>query len=132
MILLLFLILLVLGSIFFGIVIFIEVGVVGCLGAIVFVMVKGKLSWIFLRKVCDVIFCIIIMVMFIFLGFIVFSLVFWGVEGDCFMFDLFFNFFGGMVGFLVVSMIIVFLLGFFIDFFEIVFIVVFLFVFVVW
>ena len=68
------------------------------------------------------------MVMFILLGSTAFSLVFRGVEGDRFMFDLLFNLPGGTVGFLVVSMTIVFLLGFFIDFFEIAFIVVPLFV----
>ena len=122
----LLLILLVLGSIFFGIATPTEAGAVGGVGAIA--IVKGKFSWTSLRNVCDVTLRTTTMVMFILLGSTAFSLVFRGVEGDRFMFDLLSNLPGGTTGFLVVSMAIVFLLGFFIDFFEIAFIVVPLFV----
>ncbi len=124
----LLLILLVLGSIFFGIATPTEAGAVGCVGAIALAIVKGKFSWTSLRNVCDVTLRTTTMVMFILLGSTAFSLVFRGVEGDRFMFDLLSNLPGGTTGFLVVSMAIVFLLGFFIDFFEIAFIVVPLFV----
>ncbi len=124
----LLLILLVLGSIFFGIATPTEAGAVGCVGAIALAIVKGKFSWTGLRKVCDVTLRTTTMVMFILLGSTAFSLVFRGVEGDQFMFDLLSNLPGGTTGFLVVSMAIVFFLGFFIDFFEIAFIVVPLFV----
>ncbi|MEM1173074.1 MAG: TRAP transporter large permease subunit [Cyanobacteria bacterium P01_H01_bin.35] len=124
----LLLILLVLGSIFFGIATPTEAGAVGCVGAIALAIVKGKFSWSGLRKVCDVTLRTTTMVMFILLGSTAFSLVFRGVEGDRLMFDLLSNLPGGTTGFLVVSMAIVFFLGFFIDFFEIAFIVVPLFV----
>ncbi|MCL2924257.1 MAG: TRAP transporter large permease subunit [Trichodesmium sp. MAG_R04] len=124
----LLLILLVLGSIFFGIATPTEAGAVGCVGAIALAMAKSKFSWTSLRKVCDVTLRTTTMVMFILLGSTAFSLVFRGVEGDRFMFDLLSNLPGGTTGFLVVSMAIVFFLGFFIDFFEIAFIVVPLFV----
>ena len=68
------------------------------------------------------------MVIFILFGSTAFSLVFRGLNGDQFMFDVLANLPGGEVGFLVVSMTVVFILGFFIDFFEIAFIVVPLFV----
>ena len=124
----LLLILLVLGSIFFGVATPTEAGAVGCVGAIALAIVKGKFSWTGLRRVCDVTLRTTTMVMFILLGSTAFSLVFRGVEGDRFMFDLLSNLPGGTTGFLVVSMAIVFFLGFFIDFFEIAFIVVPLFV----
>ncbi|MGB3514684.1 MAG: TRAP transporter large permease subunit [Microcoleaceae cyanobacterium] len=124
----LLLIMLVLGSIFFGIATPTEAGAVGCAGAIALAMTKGQLSWISLRKVCDVTLRTTTMVMFILLGSTAFSLVFRGVDGDRFMFDLLSNLPGGTTGFLIVSMAMVFFLGFFIDFFEIAFIVVPLFV----
>ena len=124
----LLLILLVLGSIFFGIATPTEAAAVGCVGAIALAMAKSKFSWTSLRKVCDVTLRTTTMVMFILLGSTAFSLVFRGVEGDRFMFDLLSNLPGGTTGFLVVSMAIVFFLGFFIDFFEIAFIVIPLFV----
>ncbi|WP_293075979.1 TRAP transporter large permease subunit [Okeania sp. SIO3B5] len=124
----LLLILLVLGSIFFGIATPTEAGAVGCVGAIALALANGRFSWTSLRKVCDVTLRTTTMVMFILLGSTAFSLVFRGVEGDRFMFDLLSNLPGGTTGFLFVSMTIVFLLGFFIDFFEIAFIVVPLFV----
>jgi tripartite ATP-independent transporter DctM subunit len=68
------------------------------------------------------------MVIFILLGSTAFSLVFRGLNGDQFMFDVLSNLPGGQVGFLALSMTVVFLLGFFIDFFEIAFIIVPLFV----
>ena len=122
------LILLVLGSIFFGYATPTEAGAVGALGAMVLAAVNCKLSWQSLRQVCDVTLRTTTMVMFILLGSTAFSLVFRGLNGDRFMFDVLSNLPGGQVGFLVGRMLTVFLLGFFIDFFEIAFIVVPLFV----
>jgi len=120
----LILILLVLGSIFFGIATPTEAGAVGCVGAIILAMAKGKFSLTALRNICDVTLRTTTMVMFILLGSTAFSLVFQGVGGKSFMLNLLSNLPGGTIGFLVVSMAIVFFLGFFIDFFEIAFIVV--------
>lgn len=122
------LILLVLGSIFFGYATPTEAGAVGSLGAIVLAAMNRKLSWESLRVVCDVTLRNTSMVVFILFGSTAFSLVFRGLDGDRFVFDVLTNLPGEEVGFLFVSMLVVFLLGFFIDFFEICFIVVPLFV----
>ncbi|MEH1811550.1 MAG: TRAP transporter large permease subunit [Nostoc sp.] len=124
----LILILLVLGSIFFGIATPTEAGAVGCGGAIALAAANRKLTLESLRQVCDATLRITSMVVFILFGSTAFSLVFRGLNGDRFMFDVLANLPGGKTGFLVVSMAVVFILGFFIDFFEIAFIVVPLFV----
>ncbi|MBW4608659.1 MAG: TRAP transporter large permease subunit [Hassallia sp. WJT32-NPBG1] len=122
------LILLVLGSIFFGIATPTEAGAVGCAGAIALAAANRQLTLESLRQVCDATLRITSMVIFILFGSTAFSLVFRGLNGDQFMFDVLSNLPGGKVGFLIVSMAVVFFLGFFIDFFEIAFIVIPLFV----
>lgn len=122
------LIFLVLGSIFFGFATPTEAGAVGCLGAIALAAANGQLNLPSVGQVCDATLKITTMVIFILLGSTAFSLVFRGLNGDQFMFDLLANLPGGSTGFLIVSMVTVFILGFFIDFFEIAFIVVPLFV----
>ncbi|MDZ7995882.1 MAG: TRAP transporter large permease subunit [Nostoc sp. EfeVER01] len=124
----LILILLVLGSIFFGIATPTEAGAVGCGGAIALAAANRQLTLESLRQVCDATLRITSMVVFILFGSTAFSLVFRGLNGDRFMFDVLANLPGGKTGFLIVSMAVVFILGFFIDFFEIAFIVVPLFV----
>lgn len=119
----LILILLVLGSIFFGIASPTEAGAVGSIGAIALAYFNQRLNWKALWEVCDATLRITSMVMLILLGSTAFSLVFRGLEGDRFMFDLLANLPGGQIGFLAISMITIFILGFFIDFFEIAFIV---------
>ncbi|MBD2652231.1 MULTISPECIES: TRAP transporter large permease [Synechocystis] len=119
----LILILLVLGSIFFGIASPTEAGAVGSIGAIALALANQKLTWQSLWQVCDATLRITSMVMLILLGSTAFSLVFRGLEGDRFMFDILANLPGGQMGFLAVSMLTIFILGFFIDFFEIAFIV---------
>ena len=120
----LLLILLVLGSIFFGIATPTEAGAVGSLGAIILAAVNRQLNWAALKQVCDSTLRITTMVIFILLGSTAFSLVFRGLNGDRLMFDLLANLPGGKIGFLVVNMLVIFILGFFIDFFEIAFIVI--------
>ncbi|NDJ22403.1 TRAP transporter large permease subunit [Nostoc sp. B(2019)] len=124
----LILILLVLGSIFFGIATPTEAGAVGCAGAIALAAANRQLTLESLRQVCDATLRITSMVIFILFGSTAFSLVFRGLNGDQFMFDVLANLPGGKTGFLVVSMLVIFILGFFIDFFEIAFIVIPLFV----
>ncbi|MFN6568887.1 TRAP transporter large permease subunit [Dendronalium sp. ChiSLP03b] len=124
----LILILLVLGSIFFGIATPTEAGAVGCGGAIALAFTNRQLTLESLRQVCDTTLRISSMVIFILFGSTAFSLVFRGLNGDRFMLDILSNLPGGQAGFLFVSMAVVFILGFFIDFFEIAFIVVPLFV----
>ena len=124
----LILILLVLGSIFFGFATPTEAGAVGCVGSMFLAAANRQFTLDALSRVCDATLKITSMVLFILLGSTAFSLVFRGLNGDQFMFDVLANLPGGVIGFLVVSMVTVFILGFFIDFFEIAFIVVPLFV----
>jgi tripartite ATP-independent transporter DctM subunit len=118
------LILLVLGSIFFGIATPTEAGALGAVGAIALAAANQQLTWRDLREVCDSTMRTTSMVMFILLGSTAFSLVFRGLRGDHFIFEALTKLPGGHIGFLVVSMLTIFILGFFIDFFEIAFIVV--------
>lgn len=118
------LILLVLGSIFFGVATPTEAGALGCLGAIVLAALKGQLTLSGVREVCDRTLLTTSMVIFILIGSTAFSLVFRGLRGDRFIFNALTNLPGGEIGFLLVSMATIFILGFFIDFFEIAFIVV--------
>ncbi|KMM17271.1 TRAP transporter large permease subunit [Synechococcus sp. GFB01] len=117
------LILLVLGSIFFGIATPTEAGALGALGAMGLAACDGGFSRSDLNQVCDDTLRTTAMVMAILLGSTAFSLVFRGVGGDQLISDLLLNLPGGSTGFLVVSMAVIFALGFFIDFFEIAFIV---------
>ncbi len=118
------LIVLVLGSIFFGIATPTEAGAVGSLGAMILAGFNRQLNWSALKQVCDATMRITTMVIFILIGSTAFSLVFRGLHGDRFMFDILANLPGGKIGFLLVNMLVIFILGFFIDFFEIAFIVI--------
>jgi len=124
----LLLIVVVLGSIFFGISTATEAGAVGALGATLLAAANRRLTWKNFIAVCDATMRATTMVIFILIGSTAFALVFRALSGDKFVFDLMANLPGGAWGFLVVSMLIVFFLGFFIDFFEICFIVIPLFV----
>ena len=118
------LILLVLGSIFFGVATPTEAGALGAVGAIALAAANRQLSLSALKQVCDNTLRTTTMVIFILIGSTAFSLVFRGLRGDRFIFDVLANLPGGQISFLVVSMLTIFILGFFIDFFEIAFIVV--------
>jgi tripartite ATP-independent transporter DctM subunit len=120
----LILILLVLGSIFFGVATPTEAGAIGSLGTIILARFNHNLSWEKLQQACDSTMKITTMVIFILLGSTAFSLVFKGIGGDRFIEELLVNIPGGIWGFLVINMTLVFVLGFFIDFFEIAFIVI--------
>lgn len=124
----LLLIIAVLGSIFFGIATATEAGAVGALGATILAALNRRLNLQTFREVSDATMRTTTMVLFILIGSTAFSLVFRGLSGDKFVFDIMANLPGGVWGFMLVSMLIVFFLGFFIDFFEICFIVIPLFV----
>ncbi len=124
----LFLILAVLGSIFFGLATATEAGAVGALGATILAFANRRLSLKTFREVADTTMRVTTMVVFILIGSTTFSLVFRALSGDKFVFDIMANLPGGYWGFMIISMLIVFFLGFFIDFFEICFIVIPLFV----
>jgi len=120
----LLLILLVLGSIFFGVATPTEAGAVGSLGAIALALINRKFNWVALRDSCEATLRISSMALFILIGSTAFSLIFRGLHGDRFMFEILSNLPGESTGFLILNMLVVFILGFFIDFFEIAFIVV--------
>ena len=118
------LILLVLGSIFFGIATPTEAGTLGAIGALILASVYGGFSRKTLSKVCDETLRTTSMVMAILIGSTAFSLIFRGVGGDELIANILLNLPGGKIGFMIFSMLIIFFLGFFIDFFEIAFIAV--------
>ena len=118
------LILLVLGSIFFGVATPTEAGALGCAGAMVLAALKRQLTRTAVKEVCDQTLRTTSMVIFILIGSTAFSLVFRGLSGDRFISEALTSLPGGEIGFLLVSMATIFVLGFFIDFFEIAFIVV--------
>ncbi|KKZ12184.1 MAG: C4-dicarboxylate ABC transporter [Candidatus Synechococcus spongiarum 142] len=118
------LILLVLGSIFFGIATPTEAGAMGAVGTMVMAAWNGRLTLRTIREVSDNTLSTTSMVMFILLGSTAFSLVFRGFDGDQLIADLLLRLPGEAMGFLSLNMITIFILGFFIDFFEIAFIVV--------
>ncbi|MBE9100256.1 TRAP transporter large permease [Vacuolonema iberomarrocanum] len=120
----LLLIVLVLGSIFFGVATPTEAGAMGAVGATILALCNRQLSRQALRDVCDRTLQTTSMVMFILIGSTAFSLVFRGLRGDQFIYDTLVQLPGGQAGFLLVSMLTIFVLGFFISFFEIAFIVV--------
>ena len=118
------LILVVLGSIFFGIATPTEAGTLVAIGAMGLAAINGGFSRKALSKDCDETLRTTSMVMAILLGSTAFSLVFRGVGGDELIANILLNLPGGKIGFMAFSMLIIFFLGFFIDFFEIAFIAV--------
>ncbi|MEM1248984.1 MAG: TRAP transporter large permease subunit [Acidobacteriota bacterium] len=120
----LFLILLVLGSIFAGIATPTEAGALGAVGAMILAAVNRRLDRKALRETMDETTRLTSMVVFLLLGSTAFALVFRGLYGDIWIEDLLTNLPGGKIGLLVVANLAIFILGFFIDFFEIAFIIV--------
>lgn len=120
----LFLILLVLGSIFSGLATPTEAGALGALGAMLLAAVNRRLSWKALKETMDNTTKLTAMVLFLLIGSTAFALVFRGLNGDLWIEDLLTNLPGGVIGLLIVANLAVFILGFFIDFFEIAFIVI--------
>ena len=120
----LFLIFLVLGTIFLGIATPTEGGAMGAVGAVVMALVRKRLSWSLLRQAMDSTAKLTTFVVFILVGARVFSLTFYGVDGHKWVEHLLTGLPGGETGFLIVVNILVFLLAFFLDFFELSFIIV--------
>ena len=118
------LILAVLGSILFGIATPTEAAALGAVGAGIFAVIGGQLSWKRLREVAQDTARVNAMVFAILLGAALFSLVFRGYGGDDLVHEALTNMPGGKVGALLIVMLVMFLLGFVIDFIEIVFVVV--------
>jgi tripartite ATP-independent transporter DctM subunit len=120
----LFLIFLVLGTIFLGIATPTEGGAMGASGAILLALAKRQLSLSLLRQAMDTTAKLSTFVVFILIGSTVFGLVFRAVNGDLWVEHLLTGLPGGQLGFLIVCNLLVFVLAFFLDFFELAFIIV--------
>lgn len=120
----LFLIIAVLGSIFFGVASPTESAAVGALGAMLLALMHNRLDLANLQEAMQKTTRLTSMVFIIFIGATAFGLVFVGMGGDKLILDIFSNLPGGKWTFLIFSMLLIFLLGFFLDFIEICFIVV--------
>ncbi|MGJ3244865.1 MAG: TRAP transporter large permease [Elainellaceae cyanobacterium] len=120
----LFLILIVLGSIFAGVATPTEAGAMGILGALILAALNRRLSfrtlWESLKSSVE----LTTMVIVLLLGATIFSLVFRGLGGDRLVEEILLNLPGGTISFLIFVNVLVFLLGFFLDYFEIAFIIV--------
>jgi TRAP-type mannitol/chloroaromatic compound transport system permease large subunit len=120
----LFLIFLVLGTIFIGVATPTEGGAMGASGALILGALKRRLSWDLIRQAVESTAKLSSFVVFILIGARVFSLTFYGVNGHIWVESLLTSLPGGQIGFLLFVNAFVFVLAFFLDFFEMAFIVV--------
>jgi len=120
----LFLIFLVLGTIFIGVATPTEGGAMGASGALILGALKRRLSWDLIRQATESTAKLSAFVVFILIGARVFSLTFYGVSGHVWVENLLVSLPGGQFGFLIFVNAFVFVLAFFLDFFELAFIVI--------
>ncbi|AIL32887.1 TRAP transporter large permease [Basilea psittacipulmonis] len=120
----LFLIFLVLGTIFIGIATPTEGGAMGAVGAIILATLRKRLNFDLLQQAMSTTARITSFCMFILVGSTIFTLTFTGFGGQVWVEHLFSSLPGGVYGFLIVVSIVIFFLAFFLDFFELAFIVV--------
>jgi TRAP-type mannitol/chloroaromatic compound transport system permease large subunit len=120
----LFLIFLVLGTIFIGVATPTEGGAMGASGAMILAVIKRRLTWDLLKQAVESTAKLSAFVVFILIGARVFSLTFYGVDGHIWVESLLTSLPGGQLGFLVFVNAFVFVLAFFLDFFELAFIVI--------
>jgi tripartite ATP-independent transporter DctM subunit len=118
------LIIMVLGSIFFGIASPTEAAAVGALGATLLTIIQGKFSLSILKIVMEETSHLTCMVFMILLGATTFSFVFRQLGGDHFLVEMITQSDLSPMVFLLLVMLIIFIAGFFIDFIEIIFIIV--------
>ena len=117
------LIILVLGSILFGVATPTESASLGALGSVIIAM-KNKLKMEVFKSACIETLKINSMVFFILIGASLFSLVFRGFGGDLLVESFLIDIPGAKINSLIIVMITIFILGFFLDFFQIVFVIV--------
>lgn len=118
------LIFLVLGTIFLGIATPTEGGAMGAVGALVLAFIKRRLNMEVITSALASTTRLSAFVMFILIGARVFSLSFYGVNGQIWVEHLLVGVPGGATGFLIFVSVLVFFLAFFLDFFELAFIIV--------
>src|ERR1700749_100230 len=107
----LFLIFLVLGTIFIGIATPTEGGAMGAAGAIILGTAKRRLSWDLIRQATESTAKLSAFVVFILVGARVFSLTFYGVNGHVWVEHLLTSLPGGQLGFLIVVNVLIFVLA---------------------
>jgi TRAP-type mannitol/chloroaromatic compound transport system permease large subunit len=120
----LFLIFLVLGTIFIGVATPTEGGAMGASGALILGALTRRLSWDLIRQAVESTAKLAAFVLFILVGSRVFSLTFYGVSGHIWVENMLISLPGGQTGFLIFVNAFVFFLAVFLDFFEIAFIVI--------
>jgi TRAP-type mannitol/chloroaromatic compound transport system permease large subunit len=120
----LFLIFLVLGTIFIGVATPTEGGAMGASGALILGAAKRRLTWDLVRQAIESTAKLSAFVIFILIGARVFSLTFYGVSGHIWVESLLTSLPGGQIGFLIFVNAFVFVLAFFLDYFELAFIVI--------
>jgi TRAP-type mannitol/chloroaromatic compound transport system permease large subunit len=120
----LFLIFLVLGTIFIGVATPTEGGAMGASGALILGALKRRLTWDLVRQATESTAKLAAFVVFILLGARVFSLTFYGVSGHVWVESMLTSLPGGQIGFLLFVNAFVFVLAFFLDYFELAFIVI--------
>jgi len=120
----LLLILIVLGSIFWGVATPTEAGALGAVGAMVLAACNKRLKLVALKDTMENTTRLTCMVMMLLIGSTMFALVFRAYNGDLWIEHMLLNMPGGIIGAIIIANLAIFFLGFFIDFFEIAFIVV--------
>jgi TRAP-type mannitol/chloroaromatic compound transport system permease large subunit len=127
----LFLIFLVLGTIFIGVATPTEGGAMGATGSVLLAIFKRyidrnpkRFNLVMLRSAIEATAKLSCFVVFILIGARIFSLTFYGVNGHVWVEHLLTSLPGGQVGFLIFVNMLVFFLAFFLDFFEIAFIII--------
>jgi tripartite ATP-independent transporter DctM subunit len=120
----LFLIFLVLGTIFIGLATPTEGGAMGASGALILGALKRRLTWDLVGQAVQSTAKLAAFVIFILIGARVFSLTFYGVSGHIWVESLLTSLPGGQIGFLLFVNAFVFVLAFFLDYFELAFIVI--------
>ncbi|KDB04945.1 C4-dicarboxylate ABC transporter [Defluviimonas sp. 20V17] len=118
------LIFLVLGTIFLGVATPTEGGAMGAVGSLALAAAKGRLNMTVVSQALASTTRLASFVMFILIGARVFSLTFYGVNGQVWVEHLLTSLPGGQLGFLIVVSLLVFVLAFFLDFFELAFIII--------
>ncbi|MDH5631443.1 MAG: TRAP transporter large permease subunit [Gammaproteobacteria bacterium] len=119
-----FIMIAVLGSIFFGIAGPTESAAFGAMGAMMLAALHKRLTLDSLRQSTMDTMRLTSMVFMILIGATIFGLVFRGMGGDAVVQEIMSALPGGEWGFLLASMVVIFVLGFFLDFLEICFIIV--------
>jgi len=127
----LFLIFLVLGTIFIGLATPTEGGAMGAVGAVLLALGKRitdrdprRLNYAIVKSATEATAKLSAFVIFILIGARIFSLTFYGVNGHIWVEHLLTSLPGGEVGFLIFVNVLVFVLAFFLDFFELAFIII--------